>query len=262
MAALNPHPAVGATKTGPGQRPPSKALSARPAESRWRTADSGQRRAGCRRPHGKPCRPMRSIPRESTPASSPHPGTSRMSSGTCGRTSWRRREREGICGTSPQAQLHTQTPPRQIASVDARTPAAPTPPRHAAPQEPCAPHNMKRLTPRPAAPHLTPRGVPARATLGPHAGDAPCRHSRAAQNPGRDPIRPACRRTPQTTATCTRPGRARPRFRHPIGQRPPAEPPGSRLSPLTRPSSPPAVTHRCPLPSQPPPPKITPNPAQ
>ena len=118
---------------------------------------------GCRRPHGKPCWSMRSIPRESTPASSPHPGTSRMSSGACRRPSRRRGEKEGASGTSPQAHPHTHTPPRHPASVNARTPAAPTAPRPAAPRETRAPHNMTPPSPRPAAPPPNPTG---RYTLG------------------------------------------------------------------------------------------------
>ena len=59
----------------PGQSPPSRA---------WYT---GRRGGGCHRPHGKPCWPMRSTPTESTPASSPHPRTTRMSSDARGRPS-------------------------------------------------------------------------------------------------------------------------------------------------------------------------------
>ena len=95
---------------------------------------------------------MCSIPGESTPTGSPHPRTTRMSSGACERPSRRRRGKEGTCGTSPQSHPYTQTPLRHPARAGAGIPAAPTPPRPAAPREPPAPQSMTRLTPRPAAP--------------------------------------------------------------------------------------------------------------
>ena len=106
---------------------------------------------GWHRPHGKPCWPMRSTPRESTPATPPRPRTTRMSSGACGRPSRRRNEKADARGTSPQAQAHAHTPPRHPTAVDAPTPAAP-----AAPQEPCAPHSTMRLTHQPATPPPNP----------------------------------------------------------------------------------------------------------
>ena len=109
------------------------------------------RGARCRRPHGKPCWPMRSTPWQSTPATSPRPRTTRMSSGACGRPSRRHSETASDCGTSPKAQPRTHTPPNHPTSVGAPTPAAPT-----ALQEPCAPHNTTLLTPRPAAPPPNP----------------------------------------------------------------------------------------------------------
>ena len=81
-----------------------------------------------------------------------------MSSDACGRPSRRRGEKEGACGTSSEAHPHTQTSPRHPNGVDARTPAAPAPPRLAAPRQPRAAHNMMRLTPRPAAPPPNPTG--------------------------------------------------------------------------------------------------------
>ena len=147
MAALDPHAALGAAKVGP----PSRAWSIGPARGRWRTAASGRRGGGCCRPHGKPCWPMRSTPWESTPATSPRPRTTRMSSGACGRPSRKRSETASACGTSPKAQPRTNTHPHHPTSVGAPTPATPT-----APQEPCAPHNTTRLTTRRAAPPSNP----------------------------------------------------------------------------------------------------------
>ena len=146
---------------------------------------------GCRRPHGKPCWPMRSTPWESTPASSPRRRTTRMSSGACGRPSRRHSDTASACGTSPKAQPRTHTPPHQPTSVGAPTPAAPT-----APQEPCAPHNTTRLTPRPAAP--PPKPVTQQTdTTGRHARPRP----EVTKRTGR-------RRTPThtTTGTTTRKG--------------------------------------------------------
>ena len=85
------------------------------------------------------------------PRNLPAPQDTRMSSGACGRPSRRHSETASACGTSPKAQPRTHTPPHHPTSVGAPTPAAPT-----APQEPCAPHNTTRLTPRPAAPPPNP----------------------------------------------------------------------------------------------------------
>ena len=101
---------------------------------------------------------MPSIPRESAPTTSPHSKTTRMSSDACLRTSRRRGEKEGACGTSTQARPHAHTPLRHAASFNARTPAAPAPPRPAVAREPGVPHNMTRLGPRPAAPQPNPKG--------------------------------------------------------------------------------------------------------
>ena len=90
---------------------------------------------------------MRSIPRESTPATSPHPRTTRMSSNAWVKPSRRPEEKEGASVTSRQAQPHAHTPPRHPTSVHARTPAAPT-----APREPRVRHSTTRPNPRPAAP--------------------------------------------------------------------------------------------------------------
>ena len=116
--SAGPTGSCGSCGTGPGQSPPWRAWSASPAGSRRRTADSGRRGDRCRRLHGKPCCTMRSIPRESTPGSSPQPITIRMSSGACGRPS-RRHGKEGAFGTSPQA-----PPPvhrHQLATLQAST---------------------------------------------------------------------------------------------------------------------------------------------
>ena len=149
--SAGPTRSSGSCESGPGESPPSRAWSTGPARGRWRTAASGRRRGGCRRPHEKPCWPMRSTPWESNPATSPRPRTTRMSSGACRRPSRRHSETASACGTSPKAQPRTHTHPHHPTSVGAPTPAAPT-----APEEPCAPHNTTRLTPRPAAPPPNP----------------------------------------------------------------------------------------------------------
>ena len=149
--SAGPTRSSGSCESGPGESPPSRAWFIGPARGQWRTAASGRRGGGCRRPHGKPCWPMRSTPWESTPATSPRPRTTRMSSGACGRPSRRHSETASACGTSTKAQPRTHTPPHHPTSVGAQTPAAPT-----APQEPCAPHNTTRMTPRPAAPPPNP----------------------------------------------------------------------------------------------------------
>ena len=52
----------GSCGSGSGQSPPSRAWSTGPARGRLRIAASSRRGSGCRRPHGKPCWPMRSTP--------------------------------------------------------------------------------------------------------------------------------------------------------------------------------------------------------
>ena len=170
VAALDPHAALGAAEVGPGGSPPSRAWSIGPARGRWRTAASGRRGGGCRRPHGKPCWPMRSTPWESSPATSPRPRTTRTSSGACGRPSRKRGETASACGTSPKAKPRTHTPPHHPTSVGAPTPATPT-----TLQEPCAPHNTTRLTPRPAAPPSNPV-IQHTTTTGRHARPLPRSH--------------------------------------------------------------------------------------
>ena len=135
----------GSCESGPGQSPPSRAWSTGPARGLWRTAASSRRGGGCRRPHGKPCWPMRSTPWESTPATSPHPRTTRMSSGACGRPSRRRSETASACGTSPKAQPRTHTHPRHPTSVGAphaggthSTPGALRATQHDAPDAPAS----------------------------------------------------------------------------------------------------------------------------
>ena len=71
--SAGPTRSSGSCESGPGQSRPSSTLSTGPARGRWRTAAS-RRGGGCHRPHGKPCWPMRSTPREATPATSPSPG--------------------------------------------------------------------------------------------------------------------------------------------------------------------------------------------
>ena len=88
----------------------------------------------------------------------PDPRTTHMSSAACERSSRRRRGKEGAYGTSAKAKPRQRTPPRRPASADTQMIAAPTPPRPAALWEPRAPHILTRLTPQPAALHLTPRG--------------------------------------------------------------------------------------------------------
>ena len=81
---------------------------------------------------------------------------------------------------------HTHTPPHHPKSVGAPTPAAPT-----APQEPCAPHNTTRLTPRRAAPPPNPV-TQQTTTTGRHARPRP----EVTKGTGR-------RRTPTHTTTGT-----------------------------------------------------------
>ena len=181
--SAGPTRSSGSCKSGPGQSVLSRAWSTGPARGRWRTAASSQRGAGCRSPHGKPCWPMRSTPWESTPATSPRPRTTRMSSGACGRPSGKRNETASACGTSPKAQLRTHEPPCHPTSVGAPTPAAPT-----APQEPCPPHSMTRLTPQPAAPQPNPVTQPATAA-GRHTRPRPenTKQSRSRRTPTHTP---------------------------------------------------------------------------
>ena len=153
-----------------------------------------------------------------------------MTSNACRKPSRRRGWNKGACGTSPQAQRCAHTPPLHPTSVDAQTPASP-----AAPREPPAPHNMTRLTPRPAAPPSNPEGG---YSLG-RAEAARRRRSLPAQRPAHPPQ--ASRRQ----QTC-----------------PPAEPPRGRPSPTTRQMWTPAVAHCYPLPSQPLPLNVRPNTAQ
>ena len=132
---------------------------------------------------------MRSVPREASPASFPHPWTTRMSSGARRRPSRRGGEKEAACGTSLQAQLLTQTPRHYPARVDARSAAAPTPPRPAAPWEPRAPHNMTRLTPRLAAPppNLTGGYSLGRVPAAPQRRSLPPKPSSPDSRPGTNP---------------------------------------------------------------------------
>ena len=184
--SAGPTRSSGSCESGPGESPPSRAWSIGPARGRWRTAASGRRGGGCRRPHGKPCWPTRSNPWESTPATSPRPRTTRMSLGACGRPSRRHSETASACGTSPKAQPRTNTPPHHPTSVGAPTPAAPT-----AAQEACARHNTMRLTPRPAAPPPNPVTQQS-TTTGRHARPRP----EVTKRTGR-------RRTPTHTTTGT-----------------------------------------------------------
>ena len=102
----------GSCAGGPRQIPPLRAWYTGPARGWCRTAASSRRGGGCRRPHWKPCWPMRSSPWEFTPATSPRPRTTCMSSGSCGRPSRRHSETASPCGTSPKAQPRTHTHPR------------------------------------------------------------------------------------------------------------------------------------------------------
>ena len=160
--SVGPARSSGSCESGPGQSLPSRAWSAGPAGGWRRTAAFSHRGGGCHRLHGKPCWPMRSMPRESTPGSSPRPRSTGMSSNACRKPSRRRGANEGACGTSPQAPAPAHTPPCLPTSVYAQTPAAP-----AAPREPRAPHNIMRRTPWPAAERTTAEPPAGRATQGP-----------------------------------------------------------------------------------------------
>ena len=112
---------------------------------------SGRRGGGCRRPHGKPCWPMRSTPWESTPATSPrpkdHPYVLRRLRETLQET-----QRDGIrlwdITRSPAPHTHTPSPPHKRRRTN-------TGGTHSTPGA-LAPHNTTRLTPRPAAPPPNP----------------------------------------------------------------------------------------------------------
>ena len=158
MAVLDPHAALGAAEVGPGRALPQGPGPQSPQRGGQRTAASGWRGGGCHRPHGKPCWPMRSGPWEFTPATSPRPRTTRPSSGACRGPSRRCDEKANACGTSPQSQPRTHTPPPHRTSVRAPTLAAPT-----APQEPCAPCSMTRLALQQTAPSPNPDTKPATA---------------------------------------------------------------------------------------------------
>ena len=68
-------------------------------------------RGGCHRPHGKPCWPMRSSPKESTRATYPRHRTTRMSSGDCGGTLQEtRREGRRLWDITPSPTLCRYTP--------------------------------------------------------------------------------------------------------------------------------------------------------
>ena len=167
VAALDPHAALGAAKVGPGTALPRGPFPPAPRGVGGNLPPPAGGGGGCRKMHGKPCWPMRSTPWESTPATSPRPSTTRMSSGACGRPSRRRNETAYACGTSPKAHPRTHTPSHHPISVGAPTITAPT-----APQEPCAPHSTTGLTPQPAAPPPNPVTQPATAA-GCHAGPGP-----------------------------------------------------------------------------------------
>ena len=186
VAALDPHAALGAAKVGPGRALPRRPGPSAPQGVGGELLPPAGGGGGCRSPHGKPCWPMRSNPWESTPATSPRPRTTRMSLGACRRPSRRHSETASACGTSPKAQPRTNTPPQHPTSVGALTPAALT-----APQEPCAPHNTTRLTPRPAAPPPNPV-TQQTTTTGRHARPLP----EVTKQTGR-------RRTPTHTTTGT-----------------------------------------------------------
>ena len=124
VAALDPNAALGAAKVGPGRALPRGPGPPAPQGVGGERPPPAGRRGGCHRPHGKPCWPMCSTPRESTPATSPRPRTTSRSSGGCRRRSGRRDEKAVACGTSPKAQPCAHTPPRHPTSVDAPTPQA------------------------------------------------------------------------------------------------------------------------------------------
>ena len=143
VAALDPQAALGAAKVGLGRPPPRGPGPSAPQGVGGELpppAGGGVDAARRMGSHAGRCAPP---PWESTPATSPRPRTTRMSSGACGRPSRKRSETASACGTSPKAQPRTNTPPNHPTSVGAPTPATPT-----APQEPCAPHNTTRLSPR------------------------------------------------------------------------------------------------------------------
>ena len=128
-------------------------------------------------------------PGSPTPATSPRPRTTPMSSSACGRPLRRRSKTASACGTSPKAQPRTHTPPRHPTSAGAPTPAAPT-----ATEEPSAPYNTTRLTPQPAA--LPPNPVAGPAQPATTAG----RHTRPCPE---DTKQTGSRKTPTHTPTGT-----------------------------------------------------------
>ena len=83
VAALDPHAALGAAEVGPGRALPR---GPGPSAPQGVGGNCRLRPAGgwSRRPHGKPCWPMRSTPWESTPATSPRPRTTRTSQAPAG----------------------------------------------------------------------------------------------------------------------------------------------------------------------------------
>ena len=139
---------------------------------------------------------------------------------------------------SPTPHAYTPSPPHKRRRMD--TSSTKTALTRASPGTALATQHDVPDPPTGGAPPLTSPGVTRCAAPGPHAGDAPCRHSSAAPALGPEPSRPACRRSTPATAACTRPDQAQPRPRHPTGQRQrtnlPGEPPWGRPSPTTPPS--------------------------
>ena len=156
--------------------PSLEGLVHRLARDRWRTAASGQRGGGCRRPHGKPCWPMRSTPWESNPATSPrprnHPYVPRRLRQTLQET-----QRDGIrlwdITQSPAPHKHTPSPPHKRRRTDTgethSTPGALRATQHDAPDPPD--QRRRHLTPLPSKP--PPRGAtPGPAQKSPNEPDA------------------------------------------------------------------------------------------
>ena len=128
------HTQLSELQSGPREGPPSRAWSGGPARGWWRAAASGRRGGGCRRPHGKPCWPMRSTPWESTPATSPRPRTIRMSSGACrGNPPGDTARRHPPVGHHPKpspTHTHPLTTPQASAHRHWRHPQHPRSPAH------------------------------------------------------------------------------------------------------------------------------------
>ena len=202
VAALDPHAALGAAKVGAGRALPRGPGPPAPQGVGGELRASGRRGGGCRRPHGKPCWPMRSTPWESTPATSPRPRTTRMSSGTCGRPSRRHSETASARGTSPKAQPRTHThPPPPHKRQRTNTGGTHSTPRALRATQ----HRRRHLTPLPSKP--PPRGTtPGPAQKSPNKPDAEGRRrtqQRAplrpkAPNPGPLPSQPPDRAKTQT----------------------------------------------------------------